>query len=123
MYFTETQVRSLVLTMKEHFPGAELVFDAYSPFMRWAHNFKVTRTGIGAHLHWALKRPQDLERWCDDTLAPHEAQRSAGVRLLEDWGWLDQPEPRLSFIRWPRALPIVGKMMRIYHYQLGKAVW
>jgi len=48
-------------------------------------------------------------------------QRSAGVRLLEDWGWLDEPEPRLSFIRWLRALPIVGRMMRIYHFQLGKA--
>ncbi len=48
MYFTAAQVKSLVLTLRGRFPGAELVFDAFSPFMRWAHNFKVTRTGIGA---------------------------------------------------------------------------
>ena len=28
MYFEEVQVRSLVLALQEHFPGAELVFDA-----------------------------------------------------------------------------------------------
>src|SRR5512139_2456211 len=50
MYYDETQVKSLVLTMKEHFPGAELVFDAYSPFLKWTHNLRVTRKRIGAHL-------------------------------------------------------------------------
>ena len=42
MYFEEAQVKSLVLTLRDRFPGVELVFDAFSPFMRWAHNFKVT---------------------------------------------------------------------------------
>jgi len=35
MYLTEAQVKSLVLRLREHFPGAELVFDAFSPIMRW----------------------------------------------------------------------------------------
>jgi len=48
MYFQEAQVKSLVLTMKEHFPGAELVFDAYSPFLRWTHNLRVARTKNGS---------------------------------------------------------------------------
>jgi methyltransferase (TIGR00027 family) len=30
MYFEETQVKSLVLTLRDRFPGAELVFDAFS---------------------------------------------------------------------------------------------
>jgi O-methyltransferase involved in polyketide biosynthesis len=29
MYFEEAQVKSLVLTLRDHFPGAELVFDAF----------------------------------------------------------------------------------------------
>src|SRR5512137_2904944 len=49
MYFEEAQVKSLVLTLRDRFPGAELVFDAYAPFLRWSHNLKVTRTRIGAH--------------------------------------------------------------------------
>jgi O-methyltransferase involved in polyketide biosynthesis len=31
MHLEEAQVRSLVLTLRDHFPGAELVFDAYPP--------------------------------------------------------------------------------------------
>ncbi len=33
MYFEEPRIRSLVLTLRERFPGAELVFDACSPFV------------------------------------------------------------------------------------------
>jgi O-methyltransferase involved in polyketide biosynthesis len=62
MYFDEAQVKSLVLTMKEHFQGAELVFDAYSPFLKWTHNLRVVRTGVGVPLRWALKHAHDLER-------------------------------------------------------------
>ena len=123
MYFEEAQVKWLVRTLCDRFPGAELVFDAFNPFHVWTNTLLFARIKRGAPLHWGIWHAQKIEGWSEGTLAPHEAQRSAGVRLLEDWGWLDQPEPRLSFIRWLRALPIVGKMMRIYHYQLGKAVW
>ena len=73
MYFEEAQVKSLVLTLRENFPGAQLVFDAFSPFFVWANNRRVARTGIGARSHWALKRGKDLETWGD------------GISLLEEW--------------------------------------
>ncbi len=62
MYFEEAQVKSLMLKLRDCFPGAELVFDAFSLFMRWGHNVRVTRTRVGAYLHWGLKQAQDLER-------------------------------------------------------------
>ena len=52
MYLEETQVKSLVLTLKEQFPGAELVFDAFSPFLVWANNLRVA-----THKNW---RPMSL---------------------------------------------------------------
>jgi O-methyltransferase involved in polyketide biosynthesis len=109
MYFEEAQVKSLVRTLCDRFPGAELVFDAFNPFHVWTNTLLFSRIKLGAPLHWGIWHGQELEGW------------SEGIRLLEDWGWLDEPEPRLSFIRWLRALPIVGRMMRIYHFQLGKA--
>jgi O-methyltransferase involved in polyketide biosynthesis len=38
IYFTEAQVKSLVLTLRDHFPGAELVFDGWRPFEIWVGN-------------------------------------------------------------------------------------
>jgi len=106
MYFEEAQVKSLVLTLRDRFPGAELVFDAFTPFMRWAHNFKVTRTGIGAYLHWALKHAQDLERWND------------GIRLLDERFPFQYPEPRLRRAWQVRLFPFLAKGIGVFHYQL-----
>jgi O-methyltransferase involved in polyketide biosynthesis len=106
MYFEEAQVKSLVLTLRDRFLGAELVFDAFSPFMRWAHNFKVTRTGIGAYLHWALKRGRDLERW------------GAGIHLLDEQFPFQYPEPRMRRALQMRIFPFLATAIGVFHYQL-----
>ena len=107
MYFDEAQVKSLVLTLKEHFAGAQLVFDAFSPFFVWANNRRVARTKIGARSPWALKRGQDLESWGD------------GISLLGEWYPFTHPEPRLVHIRWVRHVPLFAKTTGVFHYQLG----
>jgi O-methyltransferase involved in polyketide biosynthesis len=107
MFLEEGQVKSLVLTLKERFPGAELAFDAFSPFYAWANNRRVARTQIGALSHWALKRGQDLERWRD------------GICLLDEWYPFLCPEPRLGRARWVRHIPLLAKATGVYHYRLG----
>ncbi len=126
MYFEEAQVKSLVLTLREHFPSAELVFDAFSPIMRWGHNVRVTRTRVGAYLHWGLKHSRDLERWSDPstslraggTLAPHEAQRSAGVRLLDERFPFQYPEPRMRNALKMHLVPFLATAIGVFHYRL-----
>jgi len=112
MYFTEAQVKTLVLTLRQHFPGAELIFDAFSPFLVRANNFrfKISRTKMGVHYHWGLKRGTDLERW------------SEGVRLLDEWFPFDRPEPRLVRVQWVRHIPPLARVMGIFRYQLGLPV-
>ena len=109
MFFEEAQVKSLVLTLKEHFPGAELVLDAFSPFLVWGNNRRVARTKIGARCHWALKSGRDVERWGD------------GICLLDEWFPFRYPEPRLAHIRWVRYIPLLAKTTGIFHYRLGEA--
>ena len=110
MYFETAQVKSLVLTLRDHFPGAELVIDAFSPFIMRMNNLRISRTKIGARYHWALKRGQDLERWGD------------GITLLDEWFPFSRPEPRLAHVRWMRHIPLFAKVMGIFHYRLGKTV-
>jgi len=110
MYFEEAQVKSLVLMLRDHFPGAELVFDAFSPFLVRANNLRMAISKFGVRYHWGLRRGQELESWGD------------GIRLLDEWGYFDRPEPRLDHIRWMRHIPLLARVLRIYHYRLGKAV-
>jgi O-methyltransferase involved in polyketide biosynthesis len=107
MYLEEAQVKSLVLTLKGHFPGAELVFDGFSPFFSWANNLRVALTKVGARSQWALKHGKDLERWSD------------GIRLLDERFPFQYPEPRLGRALAVRHIPFFARAIGIFHHQLG----
>jgi hypothetical protein len=109
MYFEEAQVKSLVLTLQDCFPGAELVFDAFSPFLRRAHNLRVARTGIGAPLRWALKHGRDLERWSD------------GIRMLDERFPFRYDEPRIRRARVMRLVPFLVTGIGVFRYHLPEA--
>jgi methyltransferase (TIGR00027 family) len=106
MYLEEAQVKSLVLTLKEHSPGAELAFDTFSPFFSWANNLRVTLTQVGARSHWALKQGIDLEQWND------------GIHLLDERFPFQYPEPRLGRALAVRHIPFFTKTIGVFHYQL-----
>lgn len=113
MYFEEAQVKSLVLMLHERFPGAELVFDAFSPFMRWGHNVRVTRTRVGATLHWGLKHGKDLERWGG------ASPTGAGIRLLDQRFPFQYPEPRMHRALKMRLFsPLLATAVGVFRYQL-----
>ena len=108
MYFEEDQVKALFLTLRDHFPGAEFVCDAFSPYMIWLNNLRIARTKIGARYHWGLKRGKDVEKWGED------------ISLLDEWFYFSRPEPRLAHAQWMRYIPLFAKASGIYHYRLGK---
>jgi len=107
MHLKEAQVKSLVLTLRDHFPGAELVFDAYSPIHLLVSNLQTARAGF--RCCWGLWHGQEIEGWGD------------GIRLLDEWGYFDDPTPRLAHIRWFRPIEALLRTLRIYHFQLGEA--
>jgi len=110
MYFTEAQVKRLVLTLRDRFPGAELIFDADSPIHVWRHNLQYLISKLKFPTHWGIWHGQEIEAWGKD------------IRLLGEWGYFDEETPRLNRIRWLRGIEAAARTFRIYHFQLGKAV-
>jgi O-methyltransferase involved in polyketide biosynthesis len=108
VYLTEAQVKALVLTLRDHFPGAELVFDGWRPFEVWLGNRYLAGSLFAGLMRWSLWRGQELEGW------------GSGIHLLDEWGFFDRPEPRLDRFRWMAPLFRLFKPMRIFHFQLGK---
>lgn len=114
MYFKEAQVKRLVLTLRDRFPGAELTFDAYSPIHVWRHNLQYLVSKIKFPTHWGIWRGQEIEAW-------GSASPTGGdIRLLGEWGYFDEETPRLNRIRWLRGIEAVARTFRIYRFQLGK---
>ncbi len=106
-YFEEAQIKSLVLALHTHFPGAELVCDGLTPLMVRLDNLQLTFAKIDARLHWGLKHGIDVESWGD------------GISLLEEWFYYQGTDPRMSSFRWMRFFPALGKGVGIFHYKLG----
>jgi len=106
-YFEEADVKRLVLALQDRFPGAELVFDAMTPFMAWLHSRHPAISKLHAHL-WGINRGQKLETW------------SAGIRLLDEWFYFDRPEPRLGPTRLMRFVPLLNKGSSVVQYRLGE---
>jgi O-methyltransferase involved in polyketide biosynthesis len=109
VYFTEAQVKSLVLTLRDHFPGAELVFDGWRPFEVWLGNRHLSNSPFAGLMQWGFWRGQEIEGW------------GHGIHLLDEWGFFDQPEPRLDSFRWMAPLFRLFKPMRIFHFRLVEA--
>ncbi len=47
-------------------------------------NLRLAISKLGARTHWGFWRGQEIEGW------------GAGIRLLDEWGFFDRPEPRLA---------------------------
>ena len=109
VYFTEAQVKSLVLALRDHFPGAELVFDGWRPFEVWLGNRYLSNSPFAGLMRWGFWRGQELEGWGD------------GIHLLDEWGFFDRPEPRMDTYRWMAPVFRLFKPMRIFHFRLGEA--
>jgi hypothetical protein len=56
-----------------------------------------------------LKHGRDIERW------------NSGIRLLEEWFYFDEPEPRMGASRWMRYFPPFSRGVGVFHYRLGSA--
>ncbi len=106
-YFEEMQIKELFLRLREHFPGAELVCDAHTPFVIWVDNLQLALAGVKARLRWELKDPHDVEAWC------------TGFRLLDEWNYYADDEPLMKSFLWLRMIPGLARSSGIYHYRLG----
>lgn len=109
VYFSEAQVRAVLLTIRSCFAGAELICDAHTPFIIWADNLHMAFYGLGARMHWGLKNPRDVEGW-----AP-------GMRLLDEFYYFASTETRMRAYNWMGRIPFLSRSAGIFHYRLGSA--
>ena len=107
-YFETSQIQKLVRTLLTNFPGAEIVFDAHTPFVIWTDNLQLALSKVSARLRFALKHGRDVEAWGE------------GICMLEEWFYFKTDEPRVRPYCWMTRIPLLGKSTGIFHYRLGK---
>lgn len=106
-YFEETQVKAIFLSIREHFPQAEMVCDAMTPFMIFLDNLHFIGSPIKARLHWGMKHPSMVETWAE------------GIKTLEAWYYFDRSEPRIQSMQWMKHIPALSRGVGIFHFRLS----
>jgi O-methyltransferase involved in polyketide biosynthesis len=63
-YFTEQQVKDLVVSLTDHFPSCDVVFDAVSERGELNSNQSIKNAGISsASMKWSVGKENDLNKW------------------------------------------------------------
>ena len=106
MYFEESQIRTLVLKLREKFRNLDLICDAMTPQLIKIDNLHLVFSKMKARLKWGLNHANDLENWAE------------GIRLLEEFYYFDRTETRLGLMNLMRYLPLFAKSSGIFHYKL-----
>jgi O-methyltransferase involved in polyketide biosynthesis len=115
MYLDTDDVRGLVLKLQAQFPGSELVCEVFNSkwlTKPWKNmiNLKMQRElhmGQDAAFNFGIRDSREMESW------------SPGIEFLDDWTYLDEPEPKLGWLRMFRHLELFRKTQWTVHYRLN----
>ena len=87
MYLHESDVKALILALRQKFPDCEFAFDAFSKLTADRVKAHPSLQKTGATIHWGIDDPHDIEQW-----AP-------GIHLQEEWFFSQEPDiDRLSWL-------------------------
>lgn len=105
-YLYEEHVRGLVVELARRFAGSRLTFDGLPLWTVRVGKHPVLRRAK-ATINWGLGDPHRIESWAE------------GIRLIDEWFYCNEPEPRLWFYNLGRYFPPIGRGPRIVTYHLG----
>ncbi len=106
-YFAEEQVKSIFMGLKEHFPGSDFLFEAFSGLIKrsW-HRGRVVRNTFSM-FKWGLDNPKSLEKWGKD------------ISFIEQWPYFARHPKRWGWISLLRFVPVVRNAMKIVHVRFS----
>jgi O-methyltransferase involved in polyketide biosynthesis len=112
MYLKESEVKALLLALRDRFPGCVVAFDAFSVLTARSAQAHPSVRRTGASFHWGIDDPRDIETW-----AP-------GIRLLEEWYFsrsedLDKLSAGMRMMfRFSGLFALANRAHRVLVYQL-----
>lgn len=102
MYFSEEEVKLILKTIGQAFPGAELLFEAISPFIaKRAHKHPDVKK-FNVPFKWGIKTGQEIEKWHID------------IQFIDEWYYFGRHKNKQPFsIRLMSLLPVFKKSAKI----------
>ncbi|MDE4908569.1 class I SAM-dependent methyltransferase [Methanogenium marinum] len=115
MYLEGEAVKSLVLRLREHFSGSELVCEVVNSIwitkpLNTLAEYKMRRRlhiGKDAVFRSGIRRSEEMEEW------------HPGIRLLDEWSYFDSDEKKLGWLKIFSQISLFRYTQWTVHYLLG----
>ncbi len=106
-YFTEAELKSLLRSLVDRLPDAQLVFQSISPeFVQQQHRVPAINS-TQAVFRWGIESGRELESW------------DSRIKFIDEWAFIDQHPARWGLLRlaryWPPAYKKIRDVMKISH--------
>jgi O-methyltransferase involved in polyketide biosynthesis len=112
MYLQESDVKALILRLRQKFPGCEVTFDAFSKLTADRVKAHPSLQRTGATIHWGIDDPHEIEEW------------GTGIHFKEEWFFSQDPDiDKLSWFyrfmfRLTRNIEVANRAHRLLYYTL-----
>lgn len=107
-YFEESEVKKIIITIKNHFPGSEMLIEAIG--LSQAKNTQkhpvVSKTDVV--FKWGIQAGKDLEQWDKD------------INFINEWYYYDRYGSRWRWYRFYKYIPSLRKGYKIFHIKFNK---
>jgi len=102
-YFTEEQVRNIILTIKANFPESEFLFEVHSLLIKKSWHKNPHLRNARSMFKWGVRSGKILEKW------------DRGIKFLGEWHYVDRHPRRWKWMLLFRFVPSLRKIMKIVH--------
>ncbi len=103
MYLDPTEVKQILIVIQHHFPQAELLIEAVSPFVAKRTNRYPQVAKTEAEFKWGITTGRTLEKWDEN------------IQFLEEWYYLDYHRDRWRWMKWMKYVPPLRKAFKMIH--------
>ena len=113
MYLPEADLRRLIGTLADRFPQSELVAEMFNRYWLQEATSAAIDERLRGQLHFGesarfvsgIEEADELLRW------------HPGIRLIDEWSFVDENEPKLGRLRKLRHFPLLRKRQWVVRYR------
>ncbi|MCG8362708.1 MAG: class I SAM-dependent methyltransferase [Pseudanabaenales cyanobacterium] len=106
-YFEEEEVKHQIITIKNKFPGAEMLMEVISPLSIRMSKKPHPSISKAAQFKWGINDLKEIEQWGD------------GIKLINQFYFFDRYSNRWGWRRFYKYIPVLRNLFRIGHIRFG----
>jgi O-methyltransferase involved in polyketide biosynthesis len=103
MYFSEIEVKQLIIALKNNFSGSEIIFDCIGDFLAQNSQLNPGISKTNVSFKWGIRNLKEMETW------------NTNIQLVDQFYYSDKYKNRLGWLALSGYIPMLRRQAKIGH--------